>query len=74
MMYQVEYMVCQEQCRDLLREAERERLIRSAGRGRGYGQRAYRDAVRWMGMHLVRLGELLLHSEVTLFGSESVTR
>jgi hypothetical protein len=74
MMYQVEYMVRQEQCRDLLREAERERLIRSAGRGRGHGQRAHRDTVRWMGTHLVRWGELLLHSEVTLSGSESVTR
>jgi hypothetical protein len=61
--YHQDIVMRREQYQDLLREAERERLIRAARSGPAAGARLYCRAAYWIGTQLVRWGRSLLQSE-----------
>jgi hypothetical protein len=51
----LDFLVTRERYKDLLREAEQERLIQAAGIGPGLAGRLYRVAADWLGTQIVRL-------------------
>ena len=52
----LDFLVCQEQYKDLLREAECERLIRAAGLRQPGNRRLHRKVAGWIGTQMVRWG------------------
>lgn len=52
----LDFLVTQERYKDMLREANQERLIRAAGIGPGRAGRLYRVAADWFSTQIVRLG------------------
>ena len=52
----LDFLSTKERYKDLLREAEQERLIRAAGIGPGPAGRVYRVAADWLNLQNVRLG------------------
>ena len=54
-----DYLVKQERYQDLLREAERQRLVRRVLAGRQRRQRAHCRAMNWLGRRMVAWGQRL---------------
>ena len=52
----LDFLAIQERYKDMLREAEQERLIRAAGIRPGITRRLYRVAADWFSTQIVRLG------------------
>ena len=52
----LDFLAIQERYKDMLREAEQERLIRAAGIRPGITGRLYRVAADWFSTQIVRLG------------------
>lgn len=52
-----DYLARQERYKDLIREAERARLIRAAGHQYLPNQKNYHRLVDWMGAQMVKLGQ-----------------
>jgi hypothetical protein len=60
-----DWLAYQERYKDLLREAARERMIRSTGLRRPRGWRPHRRVIGWIGDQMVRLGWMLQHYGTT---------
>jgi hypothetical protein len=58
-------LAAQERYKDMLREAEQERLIRAAGIRPGIAGRLYRVAADWFSTQIVRLGCALARPNTT---------
>jgi hypothetical protein len=56
---EIHYLVYREQQKDRLREIEQQHLLQIAGLHRGVAPKAYRQAVNWLGMQMVKLGSRL---------------
>ena len=56
MLSYIDLLVRQEQYKDLLREAEQERLIRDAGLRHSDNWRLHRKVAEWIGAQMVRWG------------------
>lgn len=52
----IDYLVARERYKDLLREAERDRLVRQALTGRERRHRFYCGALTWLGRRLIACG------------------
>ena len=63
---QIDYLVHQEQYKDLLREAENERLIRTAGLHNSGGRKLNLRISNWLGAKLVGWGMNLQQSNPAL--------
>jgi len=53
---ELDFLVCQERYKDLLREAERARLVRQARAGQERRNHFYYRALTWLGRRLVGWG------------------
>jgi chromosome condensin MukBEF MukE localization factor len=56
MLSYIGFLVCQEHYKDLLQEAEHERLIRAVGLRQLGNQRTHRKIANWIGAQMVRWG------------------
>jgi len=61
MLSYTDFLARQEHDKELLREAERERLIRSAGLGQSSNWRPHRKVAGWIGAQMVSWGWKLQH-------------
>jgi len=52
----LDFLATQERYKDMLRDAQQERLIQAAGSGPGITGRLYRVAADWLSTQIVRLG------------------
>jgi len=52
----LDFLVTKERYKDMLREAEQERLIRAAGIRPGIAGRLYHVAADWLSTQIIRLG------------------
>jgi hypothetical protein len=59
MLSYIDFLVTQEQYKDLLREAEHERLIQAAGLRQSGSWRLHRKVAGWIGARMVRWGRKL---------------
>jgi len=72
MLFEQDIAMRREQYKDLLQEAEQERLIQALGPRPSASARLYRKAINWLGTQLVSWGQSLLHPDTTPAGSEQL--
>jgi hypothetical protein len=72
MFFERDVVMRRERNKDLLREAELERLIRVAGLRPTASGRLCRKAANWLGTQLMSWGRSLLHSDTTPARSEQL--
>lgn len=63
---EVNFLVSQEQQKDLLQDIEHQRLLQAAGHRQGVGPNSHRKAANWLGKQMVKWGEKLENYGTTL--------
>jgi hypothetical protein len=59
------YLVCREQHNDRLREIEHQRLLRMVKLETGLSKKLYREAIRWLGIQMIKWGKKLQNYDQT---------